>query len=108
MYTTSLLSRFMQNRSQIHYGAAKRILRYLQGTIDYGIQYKPTTDPRLFGYTTVIGLDQRIFEDMGECQTKATEILCDNKSAIATAKNPVFHSRTKHIVIKHHFSKERS
>ncbi|BFG16559.1 hypothetical protein CerSpe_028330 [Prunus speciosa] len=51
MYTTSLLSRFMQNPSQIHYGAAKRILRYLQGTIDYGIWYKPTTDPRLFGYT---------------------------------------------------------
>ncbi|CAL9016013.1 unnamed protein product [Prunus brigantina] len=51
MYATSLLSRFMQNPSQIHYGAAKRILRYLQGTIDYGIWYKPTTDPRLFGYT---------------------------------------------------------
>ncbi|XP_021802338.1 uncharacterized protein LOC110746426 [Prunus avium] len=29
MYTTSLLSRFMQNSSQIHYGATKRILRYL-------------------------------------------------------------------------------
>ncbi|CAL8994803.1 unnamed protein product, partial [Prunus brigantina] len=51
MYTTSLLSRFMQNQSQMHYGATKRILRYLQGTIDYGIWYKPTTDPRLFGYT---------------------------------------------------------
>ncbi|CAA0825713.1 cysteine-rich RLK (RECEPTOR-like protein kinase) 8 [Striga hermonthica] len=29
MYATSLLSRFMQCPSQVHYGAAKRILRYL-------------------------------------------------------------------------------
>ncbi|XP_016652132.1 PREDICTED: uncharacterized mitochondrial protein AtMg00810-like [Prunus mume] len=51
MYAISLLSRFMQNPSQIHCGATKRILRYLQGIIDYGIWYKPTTDSRLFGYT---------------------------------------------------------
>ena len=52
MYATSLLSRFMQNPTQIHYGAAKRILRYLQGTKDYGIWYKPTTTKsKLYGYT---------------------------------------------------------
>ena len=51
MYATSLLSRFMQNPTQIHYGASKRILRYLQGTIDYGIWYKPTIDSKLHGYT---------------------------------------------------------
>ncbi|KAF5930246.1 hypothetical protein HYC85_031119 [Camellia sinensis] len=32
--------------------------------------------------------------------------MCDNKSAIAMAKNPVYHSRTKHIAIKHHFIRE--
>ncbi|XP_043717605.1 secreted RxLR effector protein 161-like [Telopea speciosissima] len=51
MYATSLLSRFMQNPSQIHLGAAKRILRHLQGTLEYGIWYKPTSDSRLYGYT---------------------------------------------------------
>ena len=49
---------------------------------------------------------RRIFEDMGEKYNQATKILCDSKSAIAMAKNPVFHSRTKHIAIKYHFLRE--
>ena len=40
MYATSLLSIFMQKPSQIHYGVGKRILRYLQGTKEFGIWYK--------------------------------------------------------------------
>jgi len=31
----------------------------------------------------------------------------DNSSAIALAKNPVAHSRAKHIDIRHHFLRER-
>jgi len=30
-------------------------------------------------------------------------IFCDNTSAIVISKNPVQHSRTKHIDIRHHF-----
>ncbi|GJR76842.1 copia protein [Tanacetum coccineum] len=30
-------------------------------------------------------------------------VLCDNKGAINLSKNPVLHSRTKHIEIRHHF-----
>jgi hypothetical protein len=33
-------------------------------------------------------------------------IFGDNTAAIALAKNPVFHQRTKHIDIKHHFLRE--
>ena len=33
-------------------------------------------------------------------------IKCDNTSAINISKNPVQHSRTKHIEIKHHFLKD--
>ena len=50
MYATSLLSRFMQRPSQIHYGATKRILWYLQGTNEFGIWWKTMTNSRLIGY----------------------------------------------------------
>ena len=33
-------------------------------------------------------------------------LFCDNLSAINISKNPVLHSRTKHIDIRHHFSRE--
>ena len=32
--------------------------------------------------------------------------MCDNTSAINLAKNPVVHSRTKHIEIRHHFIRD--
>jgi hypothetical protein len=31
----------------------------------------------------------------------------DNTSAISVSKNPVFHSKTKHIPIKYHFLREQ-
>ena len=158
MFATSLLSRFMQNPSQIHLGVGKRILRYLQGTKEYGIWYKSTGNPTLLGYTDsdwagsvddmkstsgyafslgsgifswaskkqatvaqstaeaeyvaaaeatsqAIWL-RRILKDMGEKQSGPTTINCDNKSTIAMEKNPVHHSRTKHIAIKYHFIRE--
>ena len=51
IYATSLLSRFMQNPSQVHYGAAKQVLRYLQGTRNYGTWYEAMLNSRLIGYT---------------------------------------------------------
>ncbi|KAK4401281.1 Retrovirus-related Pol polyprotein from transposon RE1 [Sesamum angolense] len=154
MFATSLLSRFMQSPSQVHYAAAKRILRYLRGTKDFGIWYKSTNDAKLLGYTdsdwagsvddmkstsgytfslgsgifswaskkqaTVAQSSaeaeyiaaaatsnqaiwlRRILEDIGDKQEEPTTIYCDNKSAIAITKNPVQHSRTKHINIKYH------
>lgn len=33
----------------------------------------------------------------------AIPIYCDNKSCTSIARNPVMHSRTKHIDVKYHF-----
>jgi hypothetical protein len=33
-------------------------------------------------------------------------LLCDNESAVKMANNPVQHSRTKHIDIRHHFLRD--
>ncbi|KAL0323576.1 UNVERIFIED_CONTAM: Retrovirus-related Pol polyprotein from transposon RE2 [Sesamum angustifolium] len=158
MFATSLLSRFMQSPSQVHYAAAKRILRYLRGTKHFGIWYKSTNDAKLVGYTdsdwagsvddmkstsgytfslgsgifswaskkqaTVAQSSaeaeyiaaaatsnqaiwlRRILEDIGEKQEEPTTIYYDNKSAIAITKNPVQHSRTKHMDIKYHSLRE--
>jgi hypothetical protein len=34
-------------------------------------------------------------------------IHCDNTSAISVSKNPILHSKTKHIPIKYHFLREQ-
>ena len=40
-------------------------------------------------------------------QAGPTKLMCDNKSAIALAKNLVFHGRSKHIDIKYHYIREQ-
>ncbi|GJY93968.1 hypothetical protein Tco_0509750 [Tanacetum coccineum] len=41
-----------------------------------------------------------------EVKLNDVPILCDNKGAIDLSKNPVLHSRTKHIEIRHHFLRD--
>ncbi|GKV09408.1 hypothetical protein SLEP1_g20916 [Rubroshorea leprosula] len=46
---------------------------------------------------------RRIMKDLQQVQEKATKIFCDNKATILMTKNLVFHGRTKHIELHHHF-----
>ena len=50
MFSASLLSRFMQNPSKIHMGKPKRVLRYVQGTLDFGIKYEMGKPSILIGF----------------------------------------------------------
>ena len=44
-------------------------------------------------------------EDYG-LSYKGVQVLCDNISTINLTKNPVHHSRTKHIEVRHHFIRD--
>jgi hypothetical protein len=153
-YAVSILSRFMQQPRDNHWNAAKRVLRYLQGTKDFGLLYQKTKNFVLGGFsdadfarsiddrastsgylmnmgsTTVswnckkqatvatstaeaeyisaweatceIVWLRRILQDLGISQAEATSLFIDSQSAIKLAKNPVFHSKTKHVDTKYH------
>jgi hypothetical protein len=45
----------------------------------------------------------RLLGDLLGRDAQAVELRVDSKSALALAKNPVFHERVKHIRIKYHF-----
>ncbi|XP_020218798.1 uncharacterized protein LOC109802019 [Cajanus cajan] len=51
MYSVSLISRYMENPTEIYLLAAKRILRYLQGTREFGLFYKKGEKSNLLGFT---------------------------------------------------------
>lgn len=145
----------MSKPSYLHLGAAKRVLRYVMGTMEHGIRFEKNSKleakgycdsdwagnvddmKSTLGYVFNLGLGviswcskkqdtvaqssaeaeylaaglptqqslwlRRILEDIGKKQEGSLQLHCDNKSAIVMAKNPVFHSRTRHINIKHHF-----
>lgn len=50
IYSVNVVSRYMENPRGEHMMAVKRILRYVQGTTDYGIQYLRGGEERLVGY----------------------------------------------------------
>ena len=51
MFVVSLISRFMDCPTELHLQSAKRILRYLKGTIDFGVFYKKDGNKELIAYT---------------------------------------------------------
>ncbi|XP_024931078.1 uncharacterized mitochondrial protein AtMg00810-like [Ziziphus jujuba] len=51
MHSVSLINRYMENPKQIHLLAAKRIIRYLRGTMDFGLFYKMGEKSYLYGFT---------------------------------------------------------
>ena len=46
---------------------------------------------------------RNLLKEMGIAIAQPTRLLCDNQSAIMLAHNPVFHKRTKHIMVKFRF-----
>jgi hypothetical protein len=80
-FAVNTVSKFLNNHNDEHWRAVKRIISYVSGTIEYGIEYF--------------------------CSEKATVIFVDNQSAIKLVKNPEFHKRTKHIDVRYHYIREK-
>jgi hypothetical protein len=49
---------------------------------------------------------RKLMADLQMEQKESTQILVDNQAAIAIAKNPVFHGKTKHFKLKLYFLRE--
>ncbi|WOG92347.1 hypothetical protein DCAR_0311611 [Daucus carota subsp. sativus] len=159
MYAVGLVSRYMEKPKQDHFMAAKRILRYIKGTLNYGLFYTHSQNSKLVGYsdsdyggdlddgkstsgyafhigsaifswsskkqqTVALSTCEAEYIAAAACACQAmwlgyilgelnlakedpVTIYVDNKSAISLAKNPVSHSRSKHINIKYHFLREQ-
>ena len=50
---------------------------------------------------------KRLLNELKIGASDSIRIMCDNMSAIAIAKNPIHHDRTKHVEIDRHFISEK-
>jgi hypothetical protein len=50
-FVVGILSRFMQKPCEGHWSVAKRVLKYLKGTQDFGLKYSKVDDFNLIGYS---------------------------------------------------------
>lgn len=158
MCAVGQLSQFNSNPSSKHLFAAKRVLRYLQGTLTLGITYRlppvkltgltdadwagdintrrsttgyvvmlnngaiawrskrqvtvalSTTEAEYMALTEAtkeLKWMRQFLTELGQGPGKEATVLCtDNQGAIALAKNPVSHAKSKHIDIRHHFIRD--
>ncbi|KAM1376992.1 hypothetical protein COP1_038687 [Malus domestica] len=51
LYAVGLVSRYMENPTTTHLKTAKRILRYLKGTVNFGLFYSSSDNYKLAGYS---------------------------------------------------------
>ncbi|GKD19184.1 hypothetical protein Tco_1208342 [Tanacetum coccineum] len=86
IFDVCVCARFQVNHKVSHLHAVKRIFRYLKGQPILGLGY-PKDSP---------------FDLVAYSDSDYTGASLDRKSAIGV-KNPVSHSKTKHIKIRHHF-----
>jgi len=57
-------------------------------------------------YAQVLWMKQNLV-DLEIHYNDPSSILCDNTSAISVSKNPVLHSKTKHVPLRYHFLKDQ-
>jgi hypothetical protein len=70
-FAVNTMSQFLVEPRRVHLVAAKHVMRYLKGTLDFGLSYNGDHDFRLSGYTIQIGLEvsltERALQDIKYC-----------------------------------------
>ncbi|XP_039123310.1 secreted RxLR effector protein 161-like [Dioscorea cayenensis subsp. rotundata] len=71
------LSRFMQTPVEKHFKGAKRVVRYIKGTTNYGINYGNATSVKLLGFSNGdwAGNDEHMKSISGSCFTVGTGVI---------------------------------
>ncbi|GJU35085.1 putative ribonuclease H-like domain-containing protein [Tanacetum coccineum] len=131
MFVVCACTRFQVIPKVLHLHAMKRIFRYLKGQPKLGLWYPKNSPFDLEAYSDSdyagASLDMKFtigaeYVDAANCCGQVlwiqnqmlnygynfmnTKIFIDNESTICIVKNPVFHSKTKHIEIRHHFIRD--
>ncbi|GJV96622.1 putative ribonuclease H-like domain-containing protein, partial [Tanacetum coccineum] len=132
MFAVCACSRFQVTLKSSHLGAVKRIFRYLKGKPKLSLWYPRVSSFDLESYSDSdyagANLDRKSTTGEAEYVAAAsccgqvlwiqnqmldygfnfmnTKIYIDNESTICIVKNPVYHSKTKHIAIRHHFIRD--
>ncbi|GJY32886.1 ribonuclease H-like domain-containing protein [Tanacetum coccineum] len=102
MFAVCLCARFQVTPKVSYMNAVKRIFSDFAGGIM--IEDQLLVDQRHVVYGQVLDAKNQLF-DYG-FNFMNTEIHIDNESTICIVKNHVFHSKTKHIQIRHHFIRD--
>nr|GEW80292.1 ribonuclease H-like domain-containing protein [Tanacetum cinerariifolium] len=114
---------YMHDPRDPHFTALKRILRYVRGTIDHGVQLHVSFTSQLTAYTDADWVGCPVTRRCCKCCAEtawlrnlllelhaplstATLVYCDNVKAAYLSTNLVQHQRTKHIEIDIHFFRE--
>jgi hypothetical protein len=50
-FVVNTLSRYLMEPRRVHFAAAKHVMKYIKGTLDYGLCYTGDHDFKLYGYT---------------------------------------------------------
>nr|GEW03543.1 uncharacterized mitochondrial protein AtMg00810-like [Tanacetum cinerariifolium] len=98
MFAVCACSRFQVQPKVSHMHAVKRIFRYLKGQPTLGLWYPKDSPLELIAYSDS--------DYAGASLDRKSTTGGYNESAICVVKNQVYHSKTKHSEIRHHFIRD--
>ncbi|GJY67568.1 ribonuclease H-like domain-containing protein [Tanacetum coccineum] len=131
-YAVQQVCLYMHDPRESYFSALKRIMRYVRGTLEYGLQLfsssttdlvayldadwagcpttrRSTSEVKYHGVANAVAETcwlRNLLYELHTPLSSATLVYCDNVSAVYLSCNQVQHQRTKHIEIDIHFVRD--